>query len=185
MEDALGMILQVRAGSQRHTRESFWTLVQRCAHGWDCTTCCWPWLGRRRQRQHANYGLIKVRVETANGPKYKLENASRLALMIHHDAGILPGIEALHTCDNPPCCNYHHLFAGTQLDNIKDMERKGRRVTRIGEANTASKLTEPEVRELRQLRAAGWKLIDLANRYGVGTSAVYAADQYLTWKEVV
>ncbi|WP_407069879.1 HNH endonuclease family protein, partial [Loigolactobacillus coryniformis] len=26
----------------------------------------------------------------------------------------------LHHCDNPPCCNPEHLFAGSNLDNIYD-----------------------------------------------------------------
>lgn len=25
--------------------ERFWNHVQRCAHGTDCTTCCWLWQG--------------------------------------------------------------------------------------------------------------------------------------------
>ena len=31
-----------------------------------------------------------------------------------------------HTCDNPPCCNPDHLFAGTAHDNYWDCRRKGR-----------------------------------------------------------
>lgn len=31
-----------------------------------------------------------------------------------------------HTCDNRPCCNLEHLFVGTNKDNTKDAQRKGR-----------------------------------------------------------
>ena len=31
-----------------------------------------------------------------------------------------------HTCDNPKCCNPHHLFLGTALDNHLDALAKGR-----------------------------------------------------------
>lgn len=36
------------------------------------------------------------------------------------------GLNVLHSCDNPPCFNPVHLFAGTQSDNIKDSVAKGR-----------------------------------------------------------
>ena len=35
----------------------------------------------------------------------------------------------LHECDNPKCFNPHHLRKGTQAENIKDMDDKGRRVS--------------------------------------------------------
>lgn len=33
---------------------------------------------------------------------------------------------ALHSCDNPPCCNPRHLWWGTQQENLKDARDKGR-----------------------------------------------------------
>lgn len=40
----------------------------------------------------------------------------------------LDGVVIMHTCDNPRCINVAHLKAGTQADNVKDMDDKGRRV---------------------------------------------------------
>ena len=36
------------------------------------------------------------------------------------------GLKVLHHCDNPPCCNPEHLFAGTTKNNTDDMRAKGR-----------------------------------------------------------
>lgn len=50
---------------------------------------------------------------------------------------IPPGLNVLHHCDNPPCCQTEptegypegHLFPGTQKQNVDDMVAKGRHNT--------------------------------------------------------
>lgn len=37
-----------------------------------------------------------------------------------------PKLYVLHHCDNPRCLRIDHLFQGTQSDNMKDMNAKGR-----------------------------------------------------------
>jgi Autographiviridae endonuclease len=64
---------------------------------------------------------------------------------------------ALHRCDHRWCCNPLHLFRGTQLDNIHDMDRKGRRVVwhPSGETNPAAKLTRKQVQAVRESSISG------------------------------
>lgn len=55
----------------------------------------------------------------------KLITTHRAAWIVTH--GPIPdGLQVLHRCDNPPCCNPAHLFLGTQLDNVSDMNAKRR-----------------------------------------------------------
>ena len=75
---------------------------------------CWEWIGNKDKD---GYGVF-----THNR---KVAKAHRVSWTIHN-GDIPPDTSVLHTCDNPPCSNYQHLFLGTQLDNIKDMVKKGR-----------------------------------------------------------
>ena len=91
---------------------------------------CWPWL---LSRWKAGYGKITVRG--------KSRKAHRVAYT--KSVGVIPdGLCICHHCDNPPCCNPKHLFAGTEQDNTDDKCRKGRQPT--GLKNGA--YTKPESR---------------------------------------
>lgn len=64
------------------------------------------------------YGVFGV------GQSTKL--AHRAAYEVHHGVTLSSGQVVRHSCDNPPCCNPAHLILGTQLDNIRDMDERGR-----------------------------------------------------------
>lgn len=48
---------------------------------------------------------------------------------IWHGITLKPEEVLLHACDNPLCFNPFHLRKGTQAENVKDMDAKGRRVS--------------------------------------------------------
>lgn len=80
----------------------------------DPITGCWEWTKSRGEK---GYGQIWVVDKFVRVPRAAYE------LYI----GPIPdGLNVCHKCDNPPCFNPDHLFAGTQSDNIKDCVEKGR-----------------------------------------------------------
>ena len=124
-------------------------------------TGCWLWLAGMSAR---GYGIIH-----GDG----VDKAHRASWLIHN--GPIPhGLSVLHHCDNPPCVNPAHLFLGTQRDNIKDMEKKGRRRwgNLSGDRAPWAKLSSDDVLAIRSRLAGGEVQEVLANEYSVAQSTV-------------
>lgn len=66
----------------------------------------------------------------------------------------------LHTCDNRRCVRPSHLWIGSLADNIRDMDKKGRRRVGRGEKHASAKVTEALVREIRASYKPGRPGID-------------------------
>ena len=107
--------------------------------------------------------------------------AHRVAYELVH--GDLPdGLNVLHTCDNPPCCNPSHLFRGTQLENIRDRTKKNRQATRG--AHGRAKLTDKKVENIRREYVRGSRTHGgpaLGRKYGVTGQAIRYAVRGKTW----
>lgn len=114
--------------------ERFWKYVDK--RGPDE---CWEWQAFRDEH---GYGHLSTESS-------KHMPAHRYSYEIHH--GPIPdGLDICHKCDNPPCCNPVHLFAGTEKDNMADMVAKGRSRLR-----NRSHLTDEQIVEIRTLYATG------------------------------
>lgn len=128
---------------------------------------CREWQGARSS---SGYGTFRVdgRTVAAHRHAYELTHG-RLS----------PGAEACHTCDNPPCCEPSHLFAGSKRDNQLDKVAKDRHVK--GERDANAKLTDAAV---RAIRASTEDKHTLAARFGVHHRAIWMVRTYRSWRHV-
>ena len=123
---------------------------------------CWEWMGCTNYVR--GYGVFKFLGKNCM--------AHRMAWNLHY--GDIPeGMSVLHHCDNSKCVNPDHLFLGTQCDNLRDMEVKGR--------GYGSKLTESDALNIRILDIPR---INLAKLYGVSRTTIRDIKTRHTWKHL-
>lgn len=135
---------------------------------------CWPWVGTRAKN---GYALMSWQGETLR--------VSHLVFTAHH--GQPPPPEkpfVLHTCDNPPCVNPKHLWAGTARDNVQDMIRKGRDARPHGERHPKAKLTAKQVRAIRLDAAAGVSKKLLVLNYHISRNVINGVLDRTRWAHV-
>lgn len=97
---------------------------------------------------------------------------------------------ACHKCDNRKCVRHDHIFPGTPLENMRDMQAKGRanycgpkRQARGERVNTAV-LSDDDIRKIRKRRDAGEELLPIATDYGISRTQVSRIGLRLQWKHV-
>lgn len=145
-----------------------------CSGGPDA---CWPWQGAHKAVPGSEYGKLR-----RQGKWYL---AHRVAWIIVN--GPIPvGLGILHHCDNPPCINPRHLYAGTAADNNRDMRARGRGSygLTVGEASPRAKLTEQQVRQIYASLAAGRPQRVVAAEVGIAESAVWNIGAGRRWRHL-
>jgi len=116
---------------------------------------CWNWTAGTTGR---GYGAFHIKRH--NFPAHRVAYA-----LAFGD----PGRSVVrHDCDNPLCVNPAHLLTGTHGDNADDKVSRNRQARG---ADINGKLTEEDVKAIRDLRYDGWYLREIAERYGVSITA--------------
>lgn len=128
---------------------------------------CWGWKGPILPNGYASSAWMG-----------RSEGAHRISYRIHR--GDIPkGVVICHKCDNPPCCNPDHLFAGTDGDNVRDCHAKGRN------RNGSTKLTPSIVMEIRRLAFDGYlKQSDIGHLFGAEQATISGIVRGDTWRKL-
>jgi len=145
---------------------------------------CIEWLGGKYTNGYGEFHY-----------KGKLTGAHRVAYRLQ--VGEIPkGKEILHSCDNPGCVNTNHLSTGTRVENMQDMNAKGRGNHKAkgrsgskdmpwtkGSGNSTAKLTEKDIPVIRnQLKTR--MAIHIAKDFNVSPSAIDRIKQGVAWRHV-
>lgn len=142
---------------------SFWARVRP-------TDTCWLWTGGLNTH---GYGQVRY--------QGRQMNASRLAVILI--VGEIPaGALVLHRCDNPQCVNPDHLYLGDGAQNAADRVSRGRSLK--GAASPKAKLTNDDVREIRQRRQAGELYAAIAADFAITPENAAQICRRETWRHI-
>lgn len=166
--------------------DRFWAKVDKSA-GPDG---CWLWTG---YTERGGYGRITDYWTKHLTHRYSYELAH----------GTIPeGMQVCHTCDVRNCVNPAHLWLGTLKDNMLDASTKGRMTGNrsnnrlFGETSKQAKLTEAQVREIRERyepqrrgrpladEVRGPTVSDLAAEYDVSRTLIHRVVTRKAWPHI-
>ena len=89
--------------------KKFWTKVDKKGDNE-----CWEWVAAKNSKGYGQFGISGVSKST-----------HRISYVIHN--GDIPdGLFVCHTCNNPPCVNPKHLYAGSNKENMQQASNEKR-----------------------------------------------------------
>lgn len=151
------------------TIERFWSKVDQSG-GPDA---CWPWTA----------GLDSHGYGSFRSPGSSNRGAHRFAFALTA-GGIPSGMFVCHTCDNRRCCNPAHLWVGTNADNTRDRDIKGRRKGPAGTENGNAKLSDDDIADIRTAYNLGESQRKLAARFGVCRGTIWRIVTGQMWRHL-
>ena len=138
---------------------------------------CWEWIGKRFKNGYGQVGIClepkKIRYLLAHRVMWELVHGEQLE-----------AFKILHKCDRPWCVNPACLSKGTTRDNCLDMHRKGRDNPARGERSGNAKLTDGDVKAIREAAKNGTLQRVIAARYGVSKKQISCIVTRTQWSHI-
>lgn len=126
---------------------------------------CWPWTGGCVPK---GYGTTKKK--TPEG--WKTTYAHREILAIAEGEPPTSNSQALHSCDNPACCNPKHLSWGTESQNRREardrLNNQGNQKLTLAQVNT--------------IRVDSRSAAIIATEYGMHVTNIRRIKSGVAWK---
>ena len=119
--------------------------------------------------------------DTRRGSSVKI---SRVVLANILGREIHSGLCALHHCDRPACIRGSHLYEGTLSQNSQDRDRRHGNPCLKGSAQCSAKLTETDIKTIRQMFKENYAQQDIAWMFDVSGSVVSNILSGKAWRQV-
>lgn len=135
------------------------------------STPCWEWTGHLDTK---GYGKLRIDGKTTG--------AHRISWVLYNSQ-ITSSDFICHHCDNPPCVNPMHLFKGSNMDNVRDAQSKGRYSGMPGTANPSCKLSLDDVLYIRN-NSKTMTAIALAEKFSISPSTISCIIHRRIWRHI-
>ena len=87
---------------------------------------CWEWQSTTQGKGARAYGYFRTGSRKGGSDSLKKHYAHRHAYHLSAPSDPIDGLDIRHRCDNPRCCNPHHLVPGTRSQNVMDAVYRNR-----------------------------------------------------------
>lgn len=140
------------------------------------TSGCWEFTGHRNSQ---GYGYVRILDKTFRAHRVSYQ---------YFKGEIPDGFCVCHSCDNPPCCNPDHLWAGTRTENIRDASKKGRlsgeRPNAQGEKHGSSILRDDQVLQIVEEVKKGRHHQVVADEFGISRTTIFDICRGKSWSSI-